>query len=98
MVTLLIIIASIYLLGRLLRWLLPIYILHKAKKFNGQGFGSQFSQQQQYNQQKQSNKSAKKEGSVTVEVNDAPTNQKIDKKLGDYVDYVDYVEEEETNN
>ena len=90
MVTLIIIIASIYLLGKLLKWLLPIYILHKAKKFNGQQFGSQFSQQQQNNNSK---KSSQKEGNVTVEVNKQPKNQKIDRKLGDYVDYV-----EEDNN
>lgn len=89
MVTLIIIIASIYLLGKLLKWLLPIYILHKAKKFNEQAFGSQFSQQQQqqqYNNKKKN--SSQKEGNVTVEVNNKP-NQKIDRKLGDYVDYVE---------
>ncbi len=96
MVTIIIIVLSFYLLGKLLKWLLPIYIMNKARKFNEQNFAGQYNEQNSRNTK--SNKK-QKEGSVTVEVNENPA-QKIDKNLGDYVEYVEEInpetKEEET--
>ena len=81
MVTFLIIILSIYLLGKLLKWLLPIYIMRKARQFNQQTFSGQ-------SQPNQKSHKRSKEGDVTVEVK-SETPQKINKDLGDYVEYVE---------